>query len=254
MVNKHMSLLETKELTKSFEGFLAVDSVDLSVDSDTVHSLIGPNGAGKTTLFNLITGELKPASGSIVFDGTDITDRAAHDRPYVGISRSYQITNIYPDLSVWENVETAVAMFHSNYLDFLRPLHKRSDIDDRTQSILSQLGLEDEAHTNASVLSYGDQRRLEIGMALASDPKLLLLDEPTAGMDQSESNQTIELIEELSSTLTVLLVEHDVELVLDISDAITVIHQGQHIRTDTPDGIRTDERVRKIYLGSDVNA
>jgi branched-chain amino acid transport system ATP-binding protein len=244
-----MSLLETRNLTKRFDGFEAVRGVELSVDRGEIGSIIGPNGAGKTTLFNLLTGSYRVSEGSIYFEGDEITDTAAHERPYLGIARSYQITNVYPDMTVSENVETAVAVFHTNYYDMLRPLSGKSDVTERTADILSTLGLEDKRNIEASTLSHGNKRRLEIGMALAAEPELLLLDEPTAGMDTAETERTMALVEEIGADKGVLLVEHDIEIVMEVSDHITVLKQGDVIASGTPEEIQTNRQVQEAYLG-----
>lgn len=244
-----MSLLETRDLTKRFDGFEAVRGVELSVNRGEIGSIIGPNGAGKTTLFNLLTGSYRVTEGSIYFEGEEITDTAAHERPYLGIARSYQITNVYPDMTVSENVETAVAVFHTNYYDMLRPLSGKSDVAERTADILSTLGLEDKRNIEASTLSHGNKRRLEIGMALAAEPELLLLDEPTAGMDTAETERTMALVEEIGADKGVLLVEHDIEIVMEVSDHITVLKQGDVIASGTPEEIQTNSRVQEAYLG-----
>lgn len=249
-----MALLEVRDLTKSFDGFLAVDGVSISVDAGEVHAIIGPNGAGKTTLFNLLSGTIPATSGEVVFEGTDITDEPDHRRPSLGISRSYQITNIFEDMTVFENVQTAVAVYHSNYYDMLSPLSGDEQVTELTEDILDRLDLADEAGTGAELLSHGDKRLLEIGMAMASEPKLLLLDEPTAGMDAGETRRTIEFVERLTEDLTVLLVEHDIESVMRISDRITVLEQGHVIANGPPDEIRENERVQEAYLGGETVA
>ena len=249
-----MALLETDSLAKSFSGFVAVDSIDLSVEEGTVHSLIGPNGAGKTTCFNLLTGEYRPTSGSIFFDGEDITGRASHDRPYLGIGRSYQITNLYSGMTVEENLETAVSVFQSNYYDMFRPPGRIAGVDERVGELLEQLQLTDDRDTEVDALSYGDQRRLEIGMSLACDPELLLLDEPTAGMDQEETRNTMQLIQDLSAWYTLLLVEHDIEIVMSVSDEITVLHRGSILATGEPQSIRDNDEVQTVYLGGEADA
>jgi branched-chain amino acid transport system ATP-binding protein len=249
-----MPLLDATGLTKRFGGFVAVDDVDLAVESGEVQSVIGPNGAGKTTLFNLLTGTYDVTAGDIVFDGEDITNVPEHERPYRGISRGYQITNTYETLSVFENLQTAVALFHENYYDMVRPLSGRTEVTERVEALLDELDLSDRQEVEASALSHGNRRRLEIGMALAAEPRLLLLDEPTAGMDASETERIVSLIETLTDEMAVLLVEHDIEYVMAVSDSITVLERGAVIAEGPPSAIRRDERVQEAYLGGRADA
>jgi len=247
-------LLEGTNLTKKFGGFVAVNQVNISVDRGEILSIIGPNGAGKTTLFNLLTGTYDVSSGTIKLDGDDITDAPEYERPYLGISRSYQITNIYESLSVFENIQTAVAVFHSNYYDVIRPIENNNAITEQTNSLLSAIGLLGNSSIQANSLPHGHRRRLEIGMSLASDPKLLLLDEPTAGLGGEESEQIVRLIKELKGDKGVILVEHDVEQVLRVSDKVAVLERGNVITTGTPEEVQSDERVIEAYLGESTNA
>lgn len=249
-----MGLLDATGLTKRFGGFVAVDGVDITVDTGEVHSVIGPNGAGKTTLFNLLTGAYEVTTGEVMFDGRDITDLPEHERPYLGISRGYQITNTYESLTVFENLQTAVALYHENYYDMIRSLANRTAVTERVETLLERFELAPQRNVEASALSHGDRRRLEIGMALASDPRLLLLDEPTAGMDAGETERTVSLIQDLTEDMAVLLVEHDIEYVMMVSDVITVLERGSVIAEGPPTEIREDERVRKAYLGGKADA
>jgi len=244
-----MSLLETTDLTKKFGGFIALDGVDLSVEATEVHSIIGPNGAGKTTLFNLLVGALPVTKGTILFEGSDITDKPEHERPYLGLSRSYQITNVYDSMTVFENLQTAIALYQLNYYDMLRSLESKDKILEQADQLLARLNIDSERETEAGSLSHGDRRRLEVGMALASEPKVLLLDEPTAGMDPGESAKIASLIERLSEKMAIVLVEHDIEHVMDVSDHISVLEQGSIIASGTPESIQSNQRVIDAYLG-----
>lgn len=247
-------LLEATGLRKEFHGFVAVDDVSLSVPENEIRAVIGPNGAGKTTLFNLIMGVHSPTAGTIEFDGRDITDEPVHRRPYLGMARSYQVTNIYQSLSVFENIQTAVAVYRNNYFDMIRPLRRKEGVNERTEEILQTLGFDAHRDVEASALSHGDKRLLEIGMAMAADPKLLLLDEPTAGMDSSETEETLSFIADLASEMAIILVEHNIEGVMQTADSITVLERGNVIAEGEPDEIRTDERVQEAYLGGEVDA
>lgn len=247
-------LLQTSGLTKKFNEFVAVDEVDLAIQENELHSVIGPNGAGKTTLFNLLMGVYEPTAGRIEIEGTDITTEPVHKRPYLGISRSYQISNIYPSLTVFENLQTAVGTFHGNYYDMLRPISSNDTLTEKTEQLISRLGFEDRQETAASALSHGDKRHLEIGMALAAEPQLLLLDEPTAGMGTKETNETMDFIEELTDEMAVVLVEHNIEEVMRVSDVITVLELGRVIADGDPETIKADERVQRAYLGGDQHA
>jgi branched-chain amino acid transport system ATP-binding protein len=250
----YMSLLQTEGLTKQFGGFTAVDKVNLSVEPNEVHSIIGPNGAGKTTLFNLLAGTLPVTEGSIIFDDTEITDKPEHRRPYIGLSRSYQITNIYDSMTVFENIETAVGLYYLNYYDTLRRLESRDEVTERADELLARLNLGGNRENEAGSLPHGDRRRLEIGMGLASNPEILLLDEPTAGMDPGESVEIVSLIEELANEMAVVLVEHDIEHVMDVSDQISVLERGRVIANGTANEIQSNQNVIDAYLGESAYA
>jgi branched-chain amino acid transport system ATP-binding protein len=247
-------LLEVEELTKQFGGFTAVDGVNLSIAPSEIRSVIGPNGAGKTTLFNLLTGTYEVTAGRIMFNDEDITNTPEYRRPYLGISRSYQISNVYEDMTVFENIETAVSVYSNNYLDMFNPLDRTDEIATTVTEILQFLGLGNEQEVEATSLSHGDRRRLEIGMGLASEPDLLLLDEPTAGMDTAETHRTTDLIERLAEDMAILLVEHDIEHVMEVSDNITVLQRGSVIADGSPEEIRENERVQQAYLGDASHA
>jgi branched-chain amino acid transport system ATP-binding protein len=245
--------LETDSLTKTFGNLVAVDDVSLSVAPGEFRSIIGPNGAGKTTLFNLITGAMRPTAGSISLLGTDITALTPYERVHSGLARSFQITNVFNGLTVRENLRLAVQSVNYDDLTpsetlFARP-ESLADVNERTEAILDRVDLRQDADRKASVLPYGDRRRLEIGLVLATDPEVVLLDEPTAGMSSEETTATIDLIEDVLEDQTLLLVEHDVELVMSISDTISVLHKGALLAEGTPDEIAGNEDVQEAYLG-----
>jgi len=242
-------ILETDGLTKSFGSLTAVDNVSIGIEENEVRAIIGPNGAGKTTFFNLITGTLSPSSGKVLFDGEDITDLPLHRVTQQGICRSYQITTIFEDISVFDNVWIAVQRERDIHL---RPWKKREtyeEVSRRTEEIVDRIGLSHASDTKARNLPHGDKRRLDIGVALGSRPKLLLLDEPTAGMSPEETQETLKFVEELSTDYTVVLIEHDMDVVMSASDTVSVLDRGSIIATGTPDEVRENDRVQKAYLG-----
>ncbi len=242
-------LLRTEQLTRSFGSLTAVNRVNVTVRRGELRSIIGPNGAGKTTLFRLVSGEMAPSSGRVWFNGADITGLPQHRVSRLGIAKSYQITNIFPHLSVLENVRVAVQGYGRSF-NFWARADALSDCRDRALVILESVGLAGKAGHPAAHLSHGEKRHLEIGIALASDPALLLLDEPTAGMSPEETEETMRLIRELAMGRTVVLVEHKMKLVMRISGRITVLHQGSVLAEGTPDEIRGNEAVRQTYLGA----
>jgi branched-chain amino acid transport system ATP-binding protein len=243
------ALLRTEELTRVFDGLRAVDHVSLTLHQGELRSIIGPNGAGKSTLFKLIAGELAPSAGRIWFRGADITGLRQHQVARLGIAKSYQITNVFPRLSVLENVRVAVQGYRRS-LDFWSRAAGLRATRDRALAILAAVHLERKATLPAAHLSHGEKRHLEIAIALGSDPMLLLLDEPTAGMSPEETDETIVLIKELAAGRTVVLVEHKMKLVMNISDRITVLHQGQLLAEGSPEEIRANARVQQTYLGA----
>jgi branched-chain amino acid transport system ATP-binding protein len=242
-------LLRTERLTRAFGSLIAVDRVDVVVHRGELRSIIGPNGAGKTTFFRLISGEMTPSSGRIVFDERDITGLPQHAVARLGIAKSYQITNVFPHLTVHENVRVAV-QGPARAFDFWSRAAGLADVRERATALLQLVGLAGKADRLAAHLSHGEKRHLEIGIALASTPSLLLLDEPTAGMSPEETDETMRLIRELAVGRTVILVEHKMKVVMKISDRITVLHQGQVLAEGTPEEIRNNDRVQQTYLGA----
>jgi branched-chain amino acid transport system ATP-binding protein len=242
-------LLRTERLTRAYGSLLAVDRVDVTVRKGELRSIIGPNGAGKTTFFRLISGEATPTSGRIFFDGHDITGLPQHRVARLGIAKSYQITNIFPHLSLLENVRVA-AQGHARSFNFWSRADALTDTRDRAVAILAEIGLAKKGGMLAAHLSHGEKRHLEVAIALASEPTLLLLDEPTAGMSPEETDETMVLIKTLAAGRTVVLVEHKMKLVMGISDRITVLHQGQVLAEGTPEEIRANTLVQQTYLGA----
>jgi branched-chain amino acid transport system ATP-binding protein len=242
-------MLEVTKLRKSFSGFVAVGDVSFTVETQQIAAVIGPNGAGKSTLFNLITGHLQPDSGSVALDGRDITGIQPHEICGLGLGRSFQRTNIFPRLTVFENVQAAYLVHRGRGRDFWS--RAESFYRDETAALLASIGLQGREDAIAGTLSYGNQKQLELGLALASDPALLLLDEPTAGMSATETHDTIALIEKIASerALTLLFTEHDMEVVFQIAQKIAVLHQGRLIADGAPAEVRADPEVRRVYLG-----
>ncbi len=242
-------MLEVFSLSKSFAGFRAVGEVSLRVETRQIAAVIGPNGAGKSTLFNLITGHLRPDSGRVLLDGRDITGIPPHAICRMGLGRSFQRTNIFPKLSVFENLQAAFLVHRGRGGNFW----SRSELfyRDEVEALLVSIGLRDQGQVLGGTLSYGNQKQLELGLALASDPQVLLLDEPTAGMSASETHETIRLLERIAGerALTLLFTEHDMEVVFGIAQKIAVLHQGHLIADGTPEEVRNDPEVRRVYLG-----
>ncbi len=241
-------LLRTERLTRSFGSLVAVSGVDVVVRQGELRSIIGPNGAGKTTLFRLVSGEIRPSSGRVWFRDRDITGLPQHRVSRLGIAKSYQLTNIFPHLTVLENVRVAVQGYARSF-NFWSRADRLTEARARALAILESVGVAAKADRPAAHLSHGEKRHLEIGIALASDPALLLLDEPTAGMSPEETDETMVLIRELAAGRTVVLVEHKMKLVMKISDRITVLHQGQVLAEGTPEEIRSNAAVQRTYLG-----
>jgi len=247
-------MLRLESVSKRFGGVAATERVSLEVRAGEVHALIGPNGAGKTTLVGLISGALASDAGEILFEDRNITRVRQHDRVRAGLARSYQITSIFRKLSVLDNLALAVQARSGSSFSFWRPLEKETRLFDEARSLLEEIDLQAKATAVAGTLSHGEQRALEVGLALATQPKLVLLDEPMAGMGPEESRRMIELIERIRAGVTVLLVEHDMDAVFRLADRISVMVDGRLIATDAPEKIRTNPEVRKAYLGDEALA
>jgi ABC-type branched-subunit amino acid transport system ATPase component len=244
-------ILYTKDLSRHFGGVAAVSLVSLQVADRRVHSIIGPNGAGKTTLINVITGRLEASGGQVFYQGKNITGRQVHDRVRLGLCRTFQITSIFMGLTVFENVRIARQAHLGGSLRVFSRRDSLRRVSRDTESIIQRVGLEDVASVPAKNLAHGDQRVLEVAIALAGSPKVVLLDEPAAGMSPTETDQISELIRSLAQDMAVVLVEHDMEVVMAISDVITVLHQGGVIAEGDPRSISENEEVKKAYLGDE---
>lgn len=245
-------MLETKNLTKEFSGLIAVDNVNMSVEEGELRSLIGPNGAGKTTFFNLLTGLLSPTSGDIVYDGKPITNQNPEERVKQGIARSFQVTNIFPELTVKKNIRIAVQRDAGYMWNFWSKTDDIPELNERVEEIISEVGITVDPETTASTMSHGEKRLLEIAMVIAQDPEILLLDEPAAGMSAEESREIIDLIRSLNENYTILLIEHDIDLIMRLSDRISVLVEGSVIAEGTPEEVAADDRVQEAYLGGEV--
>jgi branched-chain amino acid transport system ATP-binding protein len=244
-------ILETVKLRREFGALVAVDDVSIQVRTNTLHSIIGPNGAGKTTLFNLVSGTIAPTSGRVLFKGRDITQQPIYRTIHLGIGRSFQITNIFPNLTVLENVRLASQALGPDNFKFLRHHRSFRHYEERATEVIDQVGLGGRALQLARNLPHGDKRKLELGMILAPDPDVLLLDEPTAGMAAEQVPELIALVQQVreAGNKTVLLVEHNMSVVMSASDRITVMHQGQLLAEGTPAEIAANEVVQRAYLG-----
>jgi branched-chain amino acid transport system ATP-binding protein len=248
-----MGILEVKGVNKRFGGLQALGDVNLSIEENTVHAIIGPNGAGKSTLLNVLVGKLIPDSGSVSFDGQSVLGRKPYEINQMGISRVFQTPEIFADLSVFENVMISCfakrdGAFH---LQALGSVTHETDIHQMAEAILLDVNMADKRHMIASSLSRGDKRRLEMAMCLVQEPRLLLLDEPTAGMARADTNNTIDLLKEIKEKrdITMAIIEHDMHVVFSLSERITVLAQGTPLVEDTPENIKGHPKVREAYLG-----
>lgn len=247
-----MALLTTERITKRFGSLVAVDHVDLEVPEGTLTAIIGPNGAGKTTLFNVITGLLEADGGRILLDGKEITGFPPFERVKLGISRAFQVVSVFKELSVFENMAIAVQATTPHGRELFTDVRSLEDVNKRSEEIMERMGLIRKKESPAGHLSHGEMKILDIALALASSPKVILLDEPTSGLSPAESQEMTQLIKELASRLTVILIEHDMDIVLNIAQSITVLQQGAVIAKGTPEEIRRNERVQQAYLGGIV--
>jgi len=245
-----MRLISTESLTKSFGALTAVNAVTLEVEEGSLHSVIGPNGAGKTTFFNLLTGQHAPTSGRIIFDGRDIAGTPPHGIAHLGIARSFQRTSIFPTLSILDNVWLAAFARQESWRGLAwRRADRYPELTQRAIEVLGEVGLGEKACQPARQISHGEQRQLELAIALAASPRLLLLDEPAAGLSPDETQKMVALVRKLKGRYTIILIEHKIDVVMTISDRISVMHFGSVIAEGTPVEIQRDAEVRRAYLG-----
>lgn len=242
-------MLQIQNLCKNFGAVQATDDVSLDVSEGTIHALIGPNGAGKTTLIAQLSGYLEPDSGSITFNGHDLLSFPADRRPHLGLVRSFQITSVFPQLSVLDNVCMVLQSFAGQARSLWRPAYADRDEREKASNILDRVGLLELAHMQTSALAHGQKRQVEIAMALAAQPKLLLLDEPMAGMGVEESRSLTALLDSLRGEVTMLLVEHDMDVVFGLADTVSVLVYGRVTATGRPNAIKTNPAVQQAYLG-----
>lgn len=248
-----MGILEVKGVGKRFGGLQALGDVNLSVAERTVHAIIGPNGAGKSTLLNCLVGKLVPDTGSVMFDGQSVLGRAPHEINQMGISRVFQTPEIFSDLTVMENmiIPCFAKRDGSFELNALQSISSQKDIHEHAMHVLEDMNLAEKRHMHAAAMSRGDKRRLEIAMCLAQEPRLLLLDEPTAGMARADTNNTIDLLKKIKEErdITIAIIEHDMHVVFSLAERITVLAQGTPLVEDTPENIKGHPKVREAYLG-----
>ena len=244
-------ILQVKKVWKNFCGLKVLSGVNFSVKENERHAVIGPNGAGKTTLFNIISGKYKPSSGSIIYKGDDISGCSPHVLTRMKVSRSFQITNVFQELNVFENVRAGVRCEHGLCYHFFKRPDGTPDVNQKTEKILDLVGLAEVKEALARELSYGQQRALEFAITLSTDPELILLDEPTAGMSREETGEAIKMIEKVIANRTLVIIEHDMDVVFSLADTISVLHNGAILISGSPEQIRNDQRVKDAYLGEE---
>ena len=242
-------VLQTRNLVKKFAGFVVTGGVNLNIAAGARHALIGPNGAGKTTLINLLTGFLEPTSGSVILNGEDVTHRAQHQRVKLGLARTFQINRLFADMTVLQSVALAVCEQRGIGASFWRPIGAHREAMADAEAVLAQLRLLDVAHVQTRDLAYGKQRLVEIALALAARPRVLLLDEPAAGVPTAESRELLETIARLPRDVSIVLIEHDMDLVFRFADRISVLVGGTLLAEGEPEAIADDPRVKEVYLG-----
>jgi branched-chain amino acid transport system ATP-binding protein len=241
-------ILEARGIGKRFGSFRALNNVSVKFPAGKLAAIIGPNGAGKSTFFNVVSGAFPPSEGTLFFQGRDITGLPQHEFARIGIAKSFQITNVFKQLSAHENVRVAAQMRASRY-ELFRPRAAMTELSDRADALLERVGLASLRHRPAADLAHGQQRALEVAMALAAEPVLLLMDEPTAGMSPEETKVMMDLITQLAAERTVILVEHKMKLVMGLCERLLVLHHGEFLAEGTPDEIKANDEVRRVYLG-----
>jgi branched-chain amino acid transport system ATP-binding protein len=244
-----MNILETKDLHHDFSGLKVLFGVNLQIEEGERHAVIGPNGAGKTTLFNTITGTYHPSSGQVFFKGKDITGFKPHQLARIGMGRSFQITSTFTNLTAFQNIRLAILSKRGIRFNLFRYVDSMKDVTEETEAMLERVNLINERNFPASMLSYGKSRALEISMAMATDPELILLDEFAAGMSRDETHNAVELIRKMTEGKTVVIIEHDMDVVFSLADRITVLHYGKILATGAPNDIRYNQDVKDAYLG-----
>jgi branched-chain amino acid transport system ATP-binding protein len=250
-VEKPKNILELRGIYKDFKGPEVLSDINLEIQEGERHAIIGPNGAGKSTLFNLITGKYRPSKGKIFLKDENITGENPFKLNRMGMARSFQITNIFRTMTVFENVRNLILSKNKIRYNFFSRLSKMDGIDRQTEKVLNEIGLHERKDDIAGELSYGQQRALEIGLTIATDPELILLDEPTAGMSSEETREAVKLIERVTEGKTLIIVEHDMEVVFSIADRISVIYYGKILASGLPDEIRNNQKVKDAYLGEE---
>ena len=249
-----MTALELRDIHHDFSGLQVLTGIDLEIREGERHAVIGPNGAGKSTLFNIITGRYAPRRGHVLYRGRDITGAAPHRIARLGVGRSFQIINTFPRLTVFQNVRSAVLSRRHMRLDAWSLLDRQADVSREAEETLGMVGLLDRRDVPANALSYGGQRELEIALTVATRPDLVMLDEPTAGLNSEDTRRAVGLIRQVTGGRTLMMVEHDMEVVFDLADRISVIYYGRVLATGTPDEIRTNDEVKRAYLGRKASA
>jgi len=244
-------ILELQGIYKDFEGLEVLFGINLGVQQGERHAIIGPNGAGKSTIFNLITGKYLPSRGKVFFKGLDVTGTSPYKLNRHGLARSFQITNIFRTMTVFQNVRNAILSRNKIRYNLFSRLDRMKNIQEQTEKVLEQIGLQDRKDVLAGLLSYGQQRALEIGLTIATEPELILLDEPTAGMSSEETREAVKLIGRVTQGKTLIIVEHDMEVVFSLADRITVIYYGEILASGPPDEIRQNQKVKDAYLGEE---
>jgi len=246
-----MEILQVRDIYKDFSGLRVLTGVTFAVETNQKHAIIGPNGAGKTTLFNIISGKYRPSSGSILFKENEVGGFSPYVLNHLGMCRSFQITNIFQNLTVFENVSAGVRSHAGLRYHLFKTLDRQSKMIAKTEQIIEQVGLAEVKQRPAHELSYGQQRALEIGIALSSEPQLLLLDEPTAGMTREETEEMVKLMRSVTENRTLMIIEHDMDVVFSLADTISVLHNGTILASGKPEAIRNDSRVKDAYLGEE---